>query len=448
MNNPPSFFNSLSLFVSRFFLELLSKNNPNVGLYFETDEEEFFLNRVRSFFNNTIPCGVFKNIPTQDQSFPQINNISYTVTTKELTIFAGATDKDKRLLQLKAKGELLERLATYVPLTLWKKKNFNKELLLKETMSPEWATSLLGFKSKRLKKSQVYWGMSHLTTSQATTTSGGAGHFSYTTAILNAWLELIERDSFLVYWLNTLSPKHIDISSCSKNSPQSYLQELLAMCKRYNLTYYFLDTTTDVAVPSCCCVLVSESPTGRRLALGASAGFGGEKVLEAAMSEAISVLRVHFFKEPYTITAPYQPFSNKEITREVRLRTYFTEEMFKHFSFFVASKEKVSFESWKAVPEYKDVSEITERQQLAHLKKVFKILAKEDPLYEVFYLPISNTLLKEFNYHVVRVFCDGLIPLYLNEAQAVPHHPRIKSFVKKMKLENVARLHPWPHPFP
>ncbi|HEY4488436.1 MAG TPA: YcaO-like family protein, partial [Candidatus Paceibacterota bacterium] len=100
------------------------------------------------------------------------------------------------------------------------------------------------------------------------TTSGCAGHFTREEALLSALLELIERDGFLIYWLNMLSPRVIEVA----RSPDPSIRRLLAYLERYRIRPYFLDTTTDIGIPSLVCVVVDEL-SGSRIGIGGACGF-------------------------------------------------------------------------------------------------------------------------------------------------------------------------------
>jgi ribosomal protein S12 methylthiotransferase accessory factor len=82
------------------------------------------------------------------------------------------------------------------------------------------------------------------------TSNGMAGHFSRDEAILAGLKELIQRDAFLIYWLNNLTPRHIDVSGIV--DPQ--FQRLLAYARAYRTDLYFLDLETDLPVPTAVCI--------------------------------------------------------------------------------------------------------------------------------------------------------------------------------------------------
>jgi ribosomal protein S12 methylthiotransferase accessory factor YcaO len=223
---------------------------------------------------------------------------------------------------------------------------------------------------------------------------------------------------------------------------------MVGKIKDYNLKYYFLDITSDIGVPVCVCVLITQSETGERVSIGAGAGFSAEQILSSAFSEAISIMNYIHGISPITLHKKYEPFTDSKIDRDMRIRLYCNNEMFEKFKFFISSKETVSVEDFITVGKTISVPANDTRSQLVYLKKIFRERYKENKDYDVFVYKIKNKLLEEFDYKVVRIVCDGLYSLYLNENFADPNHPRLKEFVKNKGLEKVAKLNIWPHPFP
>ena len=202
-------------------------------------------------------------------------------------------------------------------------------------------------------------------------------------------------------------------------------------------------------MPTCVCVLVSDSPTGKRIVLGSASGFNGEDILASAAMESLVVLNWNYFSEPLILSDPYIPFSDARIGRDARLSIYLNDENFKKFVFFISSTESITLENFTTCNNaLSGVPLEDSKGQLSYLKKMFKQKYKENKEYDVLVYEVKNRLLDTFDYRVVRVICRALYPLYLNENLADPEHPRLKEFVKAKGLEKEAVLNIWPHPFP
>ena len=74
-------------------------------------------------------------------------------------------------------------------------------------------------------------------------TTGLATHPSREEALLSGALEVIERDAFMVMWLNHLTLPRVDLDELSFRSPT--LKLLLERCKRYRLKPHVVRMITD-----------------------------------------------------------------------------------------------------------------------------------------------------------------------------------------------------------
>jgi hypothetical protein len=152
--------------------------------------------------------------------------------------------------------------------------------------------------------------------------------------------------------------------------------------------------------------------------------------------------------EPFQLKKDYVPFSDSSINQKRRTSLYNTKTQVDHFLFFIQG-EKITYEEWKREHSvYMDVSLISSEKQISLLKKIFKTRSKHNPAYAIYVYEFKNKIISMFDYHVVKVICDGLYGIYLSEQYACPKHPRLQEFLKNKGLEGKARLNIWPHPFP
>jgi thiazole/oxazole-forming peptide maturase SagD family component len=409
----------------------------------EYDDEKEFVSRVNSYLDDKV---IMYKDSVFDESFPPIQRSSLSFVKGPISLHSGACGWGEDIFP-KVKGEFLERVSTYLPIDDFIKSDFDVEVVKNSQQKKLTLKSVLGFRFLRIFYREVYFLFKGENSKKQVTTSGCAGHFSYDEATLNAWLELIQRDAFFVHWLNTIPPTHIDIDNFISKSEK--LRRVIILLQRYNLQYYFLDVTTDIAVPSCVCVLVDHAKTGKKVGIGASAGLGDvEDILFSALNEALIILGDYYKEQPsMKLDNNCTPFIDKTLDRKKRLGLYMDNANFEKFKFFISSTKRISVEDFTTV--FGTLSEkISTTEQLDYLKKIFGDRYKSNSSYDVFVAKIRNKLLNEFDYKVVRVMCDALYPLYLNENYANPNHPRLKEFVKNKRLESVAKLNIWPHPFP
>lgn len=268
------------------------------------------------------------------------------------------------------------------------------------------------------------------------TTNGAAGHFTRDEAILSGVLELIERDGFLIHWLNSLSPKRIDHTTIDDAS----VRHLFAQLQRYELEYYLLDVTTDVGVPSCVAVIIDRRSQEPIIAIGGSAGFSIRSVIMSALTEAYIVYRHQLREEPYVLPIDYKPFRDPKIGREERMRLWRGNSMLQQFEFFIQGPLETAEAFLGDASRYQ-----TPQQQLAY---VMGQLKEKGRGYELYVHEIQDTFLAEIGYHVVKIVVPKLVPLYLNEHMATLDAPRLQTVPSALGYEPAVELHPLPHPFP
>lgn len=282
------------------------------------------------------------------------------------------------------------------------------------------------------------------------TTNGGGAGFSVAEALSAAVRELIERDGFLINWLNGLSPDRIIIDTSSRNAFSPDFIEAHDLLRIRGHQVYFLDTTTDVGVPSCVCVTIGPGH-GDEPFINLSGGCHPrpELALRSALFENISVRNALLVRDaPFALSPNYLPFSDINISKLERLRLWRGESMSEKFSFFVSGKE-MSFENWRR--RFKEAPPLDDHQHvLALCAEGLSALSTHDDDYSIYYHEATNPVLRELGYHVVRAVVPPLVPLYLLEPAAPLDAKRLREVPKKLGRTPLASsaYTPYPHPFP
>ncbi len=266
------------------------------------------------------------------------------------------------------------------------------------------------------------------------TTSGCAGHFTRDGAFLSALLELVERDGFLIYWLNGLAPRVIDM----ERSPDPALRRYLAYLARYRLTSHFLDTTTDIGIPSICCVVTDELDASR-VGVGNAAGFDLAHMAIHAAEEALAAHRAE------SVTAAelphdYRPFLDTSITLARRRALWRSAQMRPKLDFFLRGA-RISPEGFME-PALRVPSSTS-----AKLSHIIDTLARRGEGYEAYGYEVRDPVLERLGYHVVRALVPALMPLYLREHLATLDAKRLFEVPRKLGFEPAKVLNPVPHPF-
>lgn len=285
----------------------------------------------------------------------------------------------------------------------------------------------------------IYWNYKNLEKEpllRQPITNGGAGHFSRDQATLRGLYELIERDSFFMFWLNTLTPPRIDPDALQTEKNRSLLRKL----DRYRFKIDILDITSDLSVPTFVAVIQDPTGKGPALSIGASAHHEPETAIHAAITESLSLycwLRRLSSKESFKLPTPYEPFS-MNINRKERLLLWSNEIMKKHFNFFLAGEIRPL--NYTSSEENRDTSQI--------LEQLVQQLRVKGDAYEVFAFYPNQEILTTVGYHVAKIVVPALIPLYLRESCAPLGAKRLSTVLSQLSTSQSISLNPFPHPFP
>lgn len=413
-----------------------------VGLHYEINLTHHLAEKISQ--HTGVPCN-HQSSALADW-LPQLNRSSFSTEVSKRTIFGTGIHADIKVAHLKASGEILERITLFMPLPGFHKAT-DHSFLLELSKKKHLAKSLLGFRFKKLQGGGIYYGLPSIDPIPTErNTSGCAGHFNRKKAINSAILELIERDAFLVHWINTISPKRIEIRDYkSKNKHTQYLLRTLRM---YGLESYLFDISSDIDVPVCLVVIGKKSETGMRYFFGSSAGFNFDEVIQNAIAEALSVMNSRYIKDPYKLENDYTPFVSNRLGQDERMRIYFTDTMNKNLNFLFSNSETTTPERFIGRNGKIDIElNLDPAKQCTYLLQIFRERHKKDTSWDIFVIDYSNKLISEFGYYVVRVVCNALVPLYLRESNANPNHKRYKQFTEARNIKEQI-VNPWPHPFP
>lgn len=270
-------------------------------------------------------------------------------------------------------------------------------------------------------------------------TNGAAGMFTLEEAILSGLYELIQRDSFLLFWLNKIAPPRIDIDSIKNEE----LTELVGRIRRYSFDIEILDITSDLKIPAFAAVLL-DPHHAPAVSVAAGCGPDPEKAILSSINEVLRVyhwIRNEFEKEPPPpIPDFHEPFP-ESFGRKERLTLWGNPLMRKHIEFLI-KVPRVSLE--KRLKEYHTMP-FPPKEQLSCIKSDLK---KHGDEYEIFFYESRHPVLKTLGYHSVKVIVPALLPLYLNETWAPLGGKRLREAVKKMGYAPAGKVNSLPHPFP
>ncbi|MGM5480025.1 MAG: YcaO-like family protein [Nanobdellota archaeon] len=341
--------------------------------------------------------------------------------------------------QIKAMGECIERFELSSNFEIGIKKNFNQldnaidpvrfvnnqkiTYSLKQELHDEefnWISvfDILNNKDIYLPSQLIYVPYSNKERVLRLPISNGAACASTKEeAIYKGICELIERDSFMLTYLEKRSPIKINIDSIN----DSDLNEIISRMKRYFLEPYFFDITTDIKIPTILCVLVDRSGVGPAISIGTKTDWDVLLATKGAILEA----------QHTRLWIRYQLIEGKSIKDEKNMSSiedrglfWSSSSMIKHLDFILYTPRKTSIENLKIKISKSD-----------YLKNVLNLLSEKN--FTVFTKNLTSKETRNAGFFVYKTIIPELHPLYLFEHFKYFFGPRIK----KQKLNKI------PHPF-
>lgn len=230
-------------------------------------------------------------------------------------------------------------------------------------------------------------------------TTGLATGPNKTFSLLSGALEAIERDAYMIMWLNQLTLPRFDPYSIAPRG--STLRRLLDRCARYHLRISAIRLITDAPTYVMCAVVEDELSGFPRVTVGFSAHRSAATALESAIMEGIrsrSVARAH--PEKIAAAAEMEP---QELKLEDRVAYWCTPERASLLDFLTAGPmvELDMDVSWHADTE------------AAHLTRILDWLRASD--YECLAVDLGRSSANPLPWSVHMVLIPELQPMHLRE---------------------------------
>jgi len=252
-------------------------------------------------------------------------------------------------------------------------------------------------------------------------------------AIIKGILEIIERDAFMISYLNKLSPPIIDLEYLSAQDED--IANIIKNFKRYNLEIYTLQLPTDFSgVYIVAVFIIDRTDLGPALSVGASADFNLKTAFLNALSESLIVR--------YGLKNKFQNEINlQKIGREERLIYWAKPENLPKIDFFFkGEKIKVNLEQ--------NFYKTTDDKKYYKEKLNFLVNELKAKNYEACYVELTTPEIKKLNLRSVFVVIPELQPLHLDESIPYLGGKRLKEVPLKLGYQPAEILNQEPHPFP
>jgi ribosomal protein S12 methylthiotransferase accessory factor len=270
-------------------------------------------------------------------------------------------------------------------------------------------------------------------------TTGLATGQSLEEALAKGILEVVERDAFMISYLNRLSPPIVDLENLAEQD--SDLEKILKDFRRYNLEVRLLKLPTDFPVHVYLAMVIDRTGLGPALSAGASADFDLKTCLLDGLAEALSVRisQKNSFREE---TGPLE-----KLDRRGRLLWWTKEENLPKIDFFLQGiKVKLNLKEETSIfSELVDKS--SRRKYYARKLDLLKKYLQEKNC-EAVYADLTEPNIRKLGFHSVQVVIPELLPMHLDESIPYFGGKRLKEIPQKFGYKPAEKLNNVPHPFP
>ncbi|MBI2609904.1 YcaO-like family protein [Candidatus Giovannonibacteria bacterium] len=263
-------------------------------------------------------------------------------------------------------------------------------------------------------------------------TTGLASGRNMVEAIVKGIMEVIERDAFMITYLNKLSPEVVDLDYVSAQDEE--INAIIKNFQRYRLEPYIVRLPSDFPVHIYLAVILDRTGLGPAFCVGASADFDFKQAIIDSLSEALIVR--------YSLKRKFKnDINEKQIGREERLIYWSRPENLNKIEF-IFSGEKVKIDLKKRMFELRETQE--------YFKEKLKILSDElsKKNYEACYVKITTPEIEKLGIFSAKVIISELQPMHLNESIPYFGGKRLKEIPEKMGYKAALTLNQEPHPFP
>lgn len=246
-------------------------------------------------------------------------------------------------------------------------------------------------------------------------------------ALLYGALELIERDAFMIVWLNHIPAPQYDLEELAKGSPT--LAHLLQQCKRYRFKASAVRLLTDA--PTYAALGVLEDTTGGvpAITVGLKAHLNPAKAVEGALLEAVRIRR--FIRN--SDTSAIASLKPQELGHTDRL-LYWSDPSRKHeLSFLTQGPVQRFTEPWEQDSEEE------------HLGRILAWCRAQG--HEFASVSLTHSKLNSTPWHIEKVLMPNLQQLHLDERLPYISGPRLKAIPEYFGYTPLSPVSRLPHPF-
>lgn len=261
---------------------------------------------------------------------------------------------------------------------------------------------------------------------------GAAGGGSLTGAIIRGIYEIIERDAFLIYYLNRMSGISLNLKSIRNEK----IKNIIRAINDYNLELYCINIESELKIPTFLSIIIDKTGIGPAISMGLRSNLDPETAVLGSIQEALHCrgwIRKKVEENPEVLKKIKHKHTE---TLEERALLWYSKKNIKKLDFFLQQKKvKVKFK--KNIISHSD-----------QLKTLIDVLNKNKM--SLFFVDITLPNIRRKGYNVVKVFIPELQPFYLIEDYPYFGGKRLYELPLALGLRsrtNEKNLNRIPHPF-
>lgn len=263
------------------------------------------------------------------------------------------------------------------------------------------------------------------------TSTGLSAHTNYYKALLGGLYEVIERDSFVMTWMQSIVPPKIIIDQKIQDYLDSYFP------KHYQ--WHFFDVTYDLEVPTVFGFCFGETEYGEFVAVGSSTRSTMGDALKKVIQEIGQA--IPYFRYLLGEKKDWQPSDDFNEIRDFE----------QHSIFYLKRKDLWHvFDKWIDAEQNRkiDFHESQQNTPQEEIKRIVKIL--KDKNYNVLVKDLTTPDIRQIGFYSVKVFVPqllqmaGIYPFYFSGGKRLYEVPAKLGYV----ANDYDNLNKYPHPFP
>jgi len=233
--------------------------------------------------------------------------------------------------------------------------------------------------------------------------TGAAASFSFKKAIIKGILEVIERDAFMIYFLNKEFGYLINIEE------NKYLRQIHNFIKKYNLEIYTFFLPTDIKVYNILTIIIDKSGFAPAVNCGVDSDINLDKAILKSIEEALQVFSWIRF------SMYFDKNNKKNDLYDIKQRGYYWSDINKIpliMKWIKNTKNVIQYSKLKKyLFNFSAKILVDDDYCLDYLIKEIKRLNVN-----IYYKDITHPIFKKYRFKVAKVIIPELQPLYLNES--------------------------------